>query len=160
MKMILSVAAAAVALVAAPAAAQDSTSDFTGGRAGVNLGFYNDDVIGFDDFSYGAEIGYDFDAGGAVLGISGEIQDSADITRELAVTARAGARVGTKGLIYATGGYTNLRAYGFSLDGFKIGAGAEVAVGSQAFVKAEQLYYNYELGVDGWQTRLGAGIRF
>lgn len=160
MKKIISLALAATAFVAAPAMAQDAAATFTGPRIGANVGFYNDDVLGFDEFSYGAEVGYDFAAGGAVLGVTAEIQDSKEITRELALTGRAGARVGSNGLVYATGGYSNLRASGINLDGFKVGVGGELAIGGQGYAKLEQLYSNYEYGIDGWQTRLGFGIRF
>ena len=78
----------------------------------------------------------------------------------VALTGRAGARVGSNGLVYVTGGYSNLRAYGINLDGFKLGAGGELAIGGKGYAKLEQLYNNYEYGVDGWQTRLGFGIRF
>lgn len=163
LKKIISIALAATAFAATPALAQDTaTADasFTGPRIGANVGFYNDDVIGVDEFSYGAEVGYDFAAGNAVLGVTAEIQDSKEITRELALTGRAGARVGSNGLLYATGGYSNLRAYGVNLDGFKVGVGGELAVGGRGYAKVEQLYNNYEYGVDGWQTRVGFGLRF
>lgn len=160
MKKIISLALAATAFVAAPAMAQDADATFTGPRIGANIGFYNDDVLGFDEFSYGAEVGYDFAAGGAVLGVTAEIQDSKEITRELALTGRAGARVSSNGLVYVTGGYTNLRAYGINLDGFKLGVGGEMAIGGKGYAKLEQLYNNYEYGIDGWQTRVGFGIRF
>ena len=163
LKKIISIALAATAFVAAPAMAQDAPAadtTFTGPRIGATIGVYNDDVVGFDKLSYGAEVGYDFDAGGAVLGVTAEIQDSNEIKRELALTGRAGARVGANGLLYATGGYSNIRAYGFNFDGFKVGVGGELAFNEMGYVKAEQLYSNYEAGVDGWQTRLGFGIRF
>lgn len=161
MKKIISVALAAASFVAAPAMAQDTASpSFTGPRVGINAGFYNNDFAGFDEFSYGAEAGYDIAAGNAVFGITGEIQDSKEISRELALTARAGTRVGSNGLLYATGGYSNLKAYGIKLDGYKVGVGGEFGIGRNAYAKVEQLYNNYERGVDGWQTRVGAGIRF
>ncbi len=159
MKKILSIALAATAFVAAPAMAQDAGSTFTGPRIGANVGFFNDNVVGFDTFSYGLEAGYDFDAGGAVVGVTAEIQDAKSITRELGLTARAGAKVGANGLLYATGGYTNLRGYGVTIDGFKVGVGGEVAFG-KGYGKLEQLYYNYGSGADLWQTCLGFGVRF
>lgn len=158
----LTVALAATALFAAPAAAQDTTTSasFTGPRIGVNVGFADDDLFGTEAFTYGAEVGYDFDAGGAVFGLTGEIQDNDDITRELALTGRVGARVGANGLIYAAGGYSNIRAFGVNVDGFRIGAGAEVGIGQMGFVKFEQRYGNYEYGIDLYQSLIGAGIRF
>ena len=160
MNRILIVALAATAFVATPAMAQDAAPTFTGARVGVNVGFADDNIFGTESFTYGADVGYDFAAGGAILGVTAEIEDSKDLTRALALTARAGARVGTNGLLYVAGGYSNLRAYGVSVDGFRLAAGGELAVGSRAYVKLEQRYGNYEYGIDLYQTVIGAGIRF
>ena len=162
MNRILSIALAATAFVATPAMAQDAApgSTFTGPRVGVNVGFADDNIFGTEAFTYGADVGYDFAAGGAILGVTAEIEDSKDLTRALALTARAGARVGSNGLLYVAGGYSNLRAYGVSVDGFRLAAGGELAVGSKAYVKLEQRYGNYEYGIDLHQTVIGAGIRF
>ena len=161
MNRILSIALAATAFVATPAMAQDAApgSTFTGPRIGVNVGFADDDIFGTEAFTYGADVGYDFAAGGAILGVTAEIEDSKDLTRALALTARAGARVGSNGLLYVAGGYSNLRAYGVSVDGFRLAAGGELALGSMAYVKLEQRYGNYEYGIDLHQTVIGAGIR-
>lgn len=162
MKKYLSIALAATAFLASPALAQDGAADptFTGPRIGANVGFAGDNIFKTDAFTYGAEVGYDFAAGGAVVGITGEIQDNEDITRELALTARAGARVGSNGLLYVTGGYSNIRAFGINLDGYRLGVGGELALGRNVFAKVEQRYGNYEFGLDLWQTAVGAGIRF
>lgn len=158
----LFVALAATAFVATPAMAQDAaaSSSFTGPRVGVNVGFADDDMFGTESFTYGAEVDYDFDTGGAVFGITGEIQDSDDITRELALTGRVGAKVGSNALVYATGGYSNVRVIGVNVDGFRIGGGVELGIGDKGFVKFEQRYGNYEYGIDLYQSLLGAGIRF
>jgi outer membrane immunogenic protein len=158
----LFVALAATTLVATPAMAQDAAAQtsFTGPRVGVNIGFADDDLFGTESFTYGAEVGYDFDAGGAVIGITGEIQHCDDITRELALTGRVGARVGSNALIYATGGYSNIRVIGVNVDGFRIGGGVELGIGSKGFVKFEQRYGNYEYGIDLYQSLIGAGLRF
>ena len=93
MKKILTVAIAATAIAATPAAAQDS-SRFQGGHVGVNAGFSDTDFVGFEEFNYGIEAGYNHDTGGAVIGISGELNDNNDIKRELAAVLRAGGKVG------------------------------------------------------------------
>ena len=161
MNRILTVALAATAFVATPAMAQDAAApSFTGARVGVNVGFADDDIFGTEAFTYGADVGYDFAAGGAILGITAEIEDSKDLSRALALTARAGARVGNNALLYVAGGYSNLRAYGENIDGFRIAAGGELAVGSRAYVKLEQRYGNYQYGIDLHQSVIGAGIRF
>ncbi len=162
MKHLLSLALAATAFVAAPAAAQDAAAatTFTGPRVGVNVGFADDNIFGTDAFTYGADVGYDFAAGGAVLGVTAEIEDSKDLTRALAVTARAGGRVGSNGLLYVAAGYSNLRAYGVSVDGFRLAVGGELALGKNAYVKLEQRYGNYQYGIDLYQSVIGAGFRF
>ena len=160
MNRILSIALAATAFVAAPAMAQDAAPTFTGPRVGVNVGFADDNIFGTESFTYGADVGYDFAVGGAVLGVTAEIEDSKDITRELALTGRAGARVGSHGLLYVAGGYSNIRVYGISVDGFRLAAGGELGLGSKAYVKLEQRYGNYQYGLELWQSVIGAGIRF
>ena len=162
MNRFASIALAATALFATPAIAQDTAAaaSFTGPRVGVNIGFADDNIFGTEAFTYGADVGYDFAAGGAVLGVTAEIEDSKDLTRALALTARAGARVGNNGLIYVAGGYTNLRAYGISVDGFRLAVGGELALGRNAYVKLEQRYGNYEFGIDLYQSVIGAGFRF
>jgi outer membrane immunogenic protein len=153
-------AAVAALFVAAPAAA----ADFSGPRASVHVGFADDDVFGTDVFTYGGQVGYDYQTeGGAVFGITGEYQNSKDTGRDLSATLRAGGKPADNVLIYALGGYTNLgvgSGTDVHLDGIRVGGGVEVALGRNAFVNVEQRYSNYELGVDGFQTVAGIGIRF
>ena len=161
MKTIFSLALAATAFVAAPAMAQDAAAPtFTGPRVGVNIGFADDHIFGTESFTYGADVGYGFAAGGAVLGLTAEIEDSKDISREIAITGRAGARVGSNSLLYVAGGYSNIRVYGINVDGYRLAAGGEVAIGKHAYAKLEQRYGNYQYGIDLWQTVIGAGFRF
>lgn len=160
MNRILTVALAATAFVATPAMAQDAAATFTGPRVGVNVGFADDNIFGTEAFTYGADVGYDFAVGGAILGVTAEIEDSKDIKRELALTARGGARVGSNGLLYVAGGYSNIRVFGVNVDGFRLAAGGELGIGSKAYVKLEQRYGNYEFGLELYQTMIGAGIRF
>jgi len=157
---LLTVALAATAFAATPALAQDAAPTFTGPRVGVNIGFADDNIFGTEAFTYGADVGYDFAAGGAILGVTAEIEDSKDIKRELALTARAGARVGSNALLYVAGGYSNIRVFGVNVDGFRLAAGGELAVGPKAYVKLEQRYGNYQYGLDLYQTMIGAGLRF
>lgn len=162
MRMIM-VAAAAALVAAAPAAAQDTATEttFTGPRVGVNLGFADDDIFGTETFTYGAEAGYDFDFGGAVVGASAEVQDSKDSDREIALTARVGAKPSPNFLVYGLAGYTNLKVFdGLKLDGYRVGLGVEFGFNRNGFAKVEQRYSNYELGVDGFQTVVGVGVRF
>lgn len=162
MKTILSLALAATALVAAPAVAQEAAAapTFTGPRVGVNIGFADDNIFGTEAFTYGADVGYDAAVGRAIVGVTAEIEDSKDITRELAITGRAGARVGSNGLLYVAAGYSNIRVIGINVDGVRVAIGGELGLGKNAYVKLEQRYGNYQYGIDLYQSMIGAGFRF
>jgi outer membrane immunogenic protein len=95
--------------------------------------------------------------------------------RDLYVGGRVGTVVGGSTLLYAKAGYTNARfnatyrdggtgVDNFSdhtnLDGIRLGAGAEYAVGPNSFVKAEYRYSNYEQDVSRHQVVAGFGFRF
>jgi outer membrane immunogenic protein len=122
----------------------------------------HDDAIG-----YGAAVGYDMQMGGAVVGAEAEYSDSDNRTcvgsttgadprvclkagRDLYVGGRVGTAVGGSTLLYAKAGYTNAQAKLTSddgtgqitldksnLDGVRVGAGVEHAVGPRSYVKAE-----------------------
>lgn len=95
--------------------------------------------------------------------------------RDLYVGGRVGGVVGANTLLYAKAGYTNAR-FGFdyddggdgstdfgdgrNLDGIRLGAGAERKIGSNAYLKAEYRYSNYEQGVEKHQVVGGLGFRF
>lgn len=82
-------AAASLAAIATPAAAQDADNSFTGLWGGVIGGYdtsgagssEDDDVNddndqSIDGFGYGVQLGYDVDLGGVVLGAEAEYSDS------------------------------------------------------------------------------------
>lgn len=125
-----------------------------------------------------------------IAGIEGEANDSsakvcagsetaadprlcARAARDLYVGGRIGTVVGGKTLLYAKAGYTNGQ-YKFTsddgsnrttlaksnLDGVRVGAGAEYALSSNTYVKAEYRYSNYEQGVSRNQVVGGFGMRF
>lgn len=157
----LSFACIGAAALAAPAFSQPLTGPFTGPRIEVLAGYDNvqsgsdqsDDAA--EGISYGAAIGYDFQLGGAVVGIEGEYAGSTgdltgrdldivgdslrlDAERDLYIGARAGFAVAPSTLVYLKGGYTNFRVQsryddtsgtiferGVTLDGFRVGAGIE-----------------------------------
>lgn len=148
-------------LVALSLSAPAAAADFTGARIGVNLGFADDDFAGTEAFTYGVEAGYDFDLGTTIAGVTAEYQDSSEdgIDRDLSVAARLGFKAGENALVYGLVGYTNLDV-GLKLDGARIGAGAEFALGTNAFAKAEYRYSDYELGVETHQMLAGVGFRF
>jgi outer membrane immunogenic protein len=158
------IAAVLAATAATPALAQETAevqaNSFTGFRVGGDVGIADEDILGTEAFTYGAEVGYDFDLGGAVAGVSAGIQDSTDTGRELSVGGRLGAKVSSNALVYGSAAYSNLKAAGFKLDGVRFGVGVEVVPTEHFFVKAEQRYANYELGAELWQTTIGFGWRF
>ena len=158
MKKIILASVAALAF-ATPAFAAE-TADFSGPRVSISAGLADDDIIGDDAFAYGAEVGYDWNMNGVVLGVSAEIGDTDETGRELGATARIGGVVGKKVLLYGLGGYSNLNAAGFNFEGFQVGAGAELALGKQAFVKYEHRYSNLEAGAEYHQNLIGVGVRF
>jgi outer membrane immunogenic protein len=94
--------------------------------------------------------------------------------RDLYVGARLGVEIDPGVLFYGKAGYTNFReSISFSLptaafvvhpnaDGFRLGLGAEFAVGRRTFVKTEYRFSNYEFsqGFDRHQAVIGFGFRF
>jgi outer membrane immunogenic protein len=168
---------------------------FTGPRVELILGYDNsginldDDVAGGDDtstngFMYAVGAGYDYQIGGAVIGVEGEIGNtSAKKDREIVgpttegpidaeasfsgggefyVGARVGIVVTPRTLLYVKAGYSwfkvDLDAEGFvgatpididdgmSVDGYRLGIGAEHGFTDSIFGKIEYRYSNYNNG--------------
>ncbi len=96
--------------------------------------------------------------------------------RDLYVGGRAGFGIGGNSLLYAKAGYTNARVRvdyedgtagtvadftsRTNLDGVRAGVGAQIGLGSNAYVRTEYRYSNYEDGVDRHQVVGGLGFRF
>ena len=141
-----------------------------------------------------------------VLGVEGEYSESTAKTgfdrgdfegfgignvkagRDLYAGVRAGFRAAPSTLVYAKAGYTNARfdvrtsdgttdtRTNIDTDGYRLGAGVEQAIGSNAYAKLEYRYSNYgegevdyvngpdsgrfNLDTDRHQVVVGAGIRF
>lgn len=126
-----------------------------------------------DGLLYGGGVGFDVAMGDTfVVGAEAELTDSkasadndgvpntfnlgrVEAGRDIYVGARAGFVVGERLLVYAKGGYTNAR---FNLvgtdgtvdldqrldtDGWRVGAGAEMALSENAFAKVEYRYSKY-----------------
>lgn len=158
-KMVL--ASLAALCVAAPAAAEE----FTGPRAGATIGFADDDFAGFEAFTYGVNVGYDFSiADRAVAGVTVEYQDSSEdgAGRDISAVARLGGKAGESTLVYLLAGYTNLGVdgTGVELDGIRGGLGLERALSGRVYGQVEYRYSNYELGAEGHQMVAGVGFRF
>ena len=96
--------------------------------------------------------------------------------RDLYVGGRVGFGVGSNSLFYAKAGYTNARfrvdyedgtagtvadfTERTNLDGVRAGVGAQIGVGSNAYLRTEYRYSNYQDGVDRHQVVGGFGVRF
>lgn len=177
MKRLL-VAALAATSFATPALAQTDAAAFTGLRVEGLVGYDNVGLPGVnnpDGLLYGVGVGYDFAAGSnLIVGIEAEVTDSdaklkvpgPDLVtdRDIAVGARIGVVAGP-GLLYAKAAYTNARFEqkgfgGDNGDGFRLGAGAEYALGTRSFLKLEYRYSNYEGDVTRNQVVGGFGVRF
>ena len=175
MKKLIS-AAAFVASTFAPAMAQDAVPfsgpwiGFSGGFDSVNLKL-NGDSGSDNGVLYGVNAGYDFNLGGAVIGVEAELSDStvkesgSDVlvandqlslaaSRDIYAGVRVGVPVSSSVLAYAKGGYSNARAKlsytdstgtyseGDNLDGFRIGAGVEYSV-NKVIARVEYRYSDY-----------------
>lgn len=142
-----------------------------------------------DGAVYGGGAGYDYQAGNVISGVEVEFTEStvdetindfpedgdsvtATFGRDLYAGFRIGGVIGGTALIYAKAGYTNLRigaevdtadvsARGKeSLNGIRAGAGVEIGIGTNLFVKGEYRYSNYEQGFTRHQAVGGVGFRF
>jgi outer membrane immunogenic protein len=173
-------AALVAAGLSSPAFAQDNapqgSRDFTGFRVEGLIGYDNVGLPGIknpDGLLYGIGVGYDFNLGGAVLGLEADVTDSTaqlkfpgpdvETDRDIYVGLRVGTKLGS-GLIYGKGGYTNARLEQGSFhengDGFRLGAGYELPVSNRTFAKVEYRYSNYEHSVSRNQLVAGFGVRF
>ena len=189
MKKVILMALSACA-VSVPAYAQDDAS-LGGAKVGVVAGYdsvklsLDGDSASKGGFAYGLTAGYDFDLGTAVVGVETEWADSTakekvtDIleagdeasiaaSRDLYVGARVGVAVSSNVLLYAKGGYTNVRVkarYADStgsfkdsdtLDGYRLGTGVEL-VGQTNFARLEYRYSDYgKYSYDGVNTGISA----
>lgn len=151
--------ASVAALAAATPALAQNAAPFTGPHVEALLGYDNinvpdDGAKGKDGLLYGVAAGYDFQVGGFIAGIEGEVADSTtkirgndfvttgdrlriNTDRDLYIGARVGGEVTPGTLLYVKGGYTNLRletdydttagstSFHNTLDGYRIGAGVE-----------------------------------
>ena len=166
--------AAASALAALPAAADPprlratalgglERTDSAPGTGAVN-GVY-----------YGGQIGADWDLGGLLVGIEGDLGDSTasavipgnrasqslfgSAALRLALPLGDGARVFVRGgYAYHTINYTTGPA--FKGSGTTLGGGGEVDLTAQLFVRGEYRFNNYGQTVRGQQLLGGIGLRF
>ena len=149
--------------------------DHTGAGSSVSNNNGRDDQK-IDGLLYGGGIGYDIaTSDNIVLGAEAELtgstakSDRNDYTsdfgygrvkqgRDIYVGARAGYVVAPTTMLYIKGGYTNSKLEvlagstsqttdnNFKLDGWRVGAGAEHAMGPNSYAKLEYRYSKYERG--------------
>ena len=139
------------------------------------------------DLGYGVTVGYDREVQpNLVIGVEGGalfsdgdyarnslmIGNITHVRRDLSVAARIGTRVGASTLLYGKVGYSNLQLATDALsaagttyarrnyDGVLLGAGAEVGLTANTYLKSEYRYTNYEDGVSRQNILTGIGIRF
>lgn len=181
----IALALAAAIAVAAPAiAAEPFNGPFVGVEAGWQQDGFSERSNGVtfsanaDGFRYGAFLGYDFRAGSnAVAGLEVGLSDSTAKSelldgradRTVDVTARAGALVSPTSLLYGRAGYSNARGsdfdgnFGETRDGWLLGAGYEVMLGTSASARLEYNYSQYDdadTGVTPKRHALKAGVAF
>ena len=162
--------------------------DHTGAGSSVSNNNGRDDQK-IDGLLYGGGIGYDIaTSSNVVLGAEAELtgstakSDRNDYTsdfgygrvkqgRDIYVGARAGYIVAPTTMLYVKGGYTNSKLEvlagstsqttdnNFKLDGWRVGAGAEHAMGPNSYAKLEYRYSNYERGNIDYATG-GTSQRF
>lgn len=153
------------------------------------------DSDGRDGFVYGGAIGYDVQAGGLVVGVEGEVTGSTvkartsnllatgdrfrlSAGRDLYAGARVGYAISPVALAYVKAGYTNARVTARydvgttrledsdNLDGYRVGAGLEYAMGPKTYIKGEYRYSHYgrldgyDIDADRHQILAGVGVRF
>lgn len=150
-KFLTAAAAASLAAiaVAAPAQANEGRVEVRGGAI-----FALDET----EATLGAAAGYDFDLGTSAF-VGGEISadkvlvDDSDVY--FGFTARAGARLGEGGKLFAAGGYT----VGEGEDVPHLGAGYEHRVGQSVYLKAEYRHFFSDFA-DADAITVGVGMKF
>ncbi len=151
--------------------------DISKAGSSVDNDLNDEDDESIEGVQVGVGIGYDIEIGGFVVGVEGELSKShadtrisdgdledigfggnLEANRDLYAGLRIGKTVGTNGLLYVKGGYTNARydidiSDGVStletdldLDGYRVGAGGEYAISNNTFIKLEYRYSNYSKG--------------
>lgn len=158
MKKTLFVAAAAAALSATPAMA----NDFTGIRAEVTAGA--DDVTGgvdLTDVTYGAGVGVDAELyKNVIVGVEATLDNVFD-RRNVGASARLGYVVADKVLVYGKVGYANWKQTTTrELEGLRLGGGLEAKLAGPVYGKVEYRYTDFERGVGQHGGLVGVGVRF
>ena len=180
MKQILfATAASAASLIATPAFAQAAP---VGPRVEAVVGYEKVKALGESDGGalFGVGAGYDFavapsvsigidaEATGSTQKVGDEDIASVEAARDLYAGARMSVAVSPSANLYVKGGYTNARfkasngvdSFSENFDGYRLGAGGQLAVSGKAYVGGEYRYSNYEDGLKRHQLALTVGTRF
>ncbi len=180
MKQYLYATAAAAALLGAtPALAQNAAP--VGPRVEALIGYDKIKALGESDGGalFGIGAGYDFPVTSAVsVGADVEATESTqkesagDVEvkagRDLYAGGRVSLAVSPTANLYVKGGYTNARfkaedgvdSDSANFDGYRLGAGGQLAVSGKAYVGGEYRYSDYEDGLKRHQVALTVGTRF
>jgi outer membrane immunogenic protein len=180
-KILYATAAAAAVIGATPALAQDAPAAPTGPRVEAVVGYDRVKALGEKDGGvlFGVGAGYDFAVGrGVSLGADVEATDSTQkesaggasvkAGRDLYAGGRATFAVSPTANLYVKAGYTNARfkaddgidTFSRNFDGFRLGAGGQIAVSGKAYVGGEYRYSNYEDALSRHQVAMTVGTRF
>jgi outer membrane immunogenic protein len=179
-KILYATAATAAVLGATPALAQASAAP-VGPRIEAVVGYDRVKALGEKDGGalLGIGAGYDFAVGGGVsLGADVEATESTQkesgggasvkAARDLYAGGRVSFAVSPSANLYLKGGYTNARfkaddgidSFAENFDGYRVGAGGQLAISGKAYVGGEYRYSNYEHGLSRNQVALTVGTRF
>lgn len=124
---------------------------------------------------YGAQLGADWDIGGLLIGVEGELGDSSASAAIPGNRARQGlfgnaaVRVAVPLTDHLRGFVRGGYAYhqidystgpAFKGSGYTVGGGGEIDLGERLFLRGEYRYSNYGSTVRGQQFLAGAGIKF
>jgi len=181
-KILYAAAVTAAVLGATPALAQGAPVAPSGPRVEAIVGYDRVKAAGEKDGGvlFGIGAGYDYAVGnGVAIGADLEATDStqkegdADVAqvkagRDLYAGGRVTLAVSPAANLYVKGGYTNARfkatdgedSASENFDGFRLGAGGQLAISGKAYVGAEYRYSNYEKGLSRNQVALTVGTRF
>jgi len=180
-KILLARAATAAVLGAPPAFAQAASAAPVGPRVEAVVGYDRVKALGEKDGGalLGVGAGYDFAVGSGVsLGADIEATESTQkesaggasvkAGRDLYAGGRVSFAVSPSANLYVKAGYTNARfkaddgvdSFAENFDGYRVGAGGQLAISGKAYVGGEYRYSNYEHGLSRNQVALTLGTRF
>jgi len=178
-QILFATAASAASLIATPALAQAAP---VGPRVEAVVGYDKVKALGESDGGalFGVGAGYDFavapsvsigidaEATGSTQKVGDEDIASVEAGRDLYAGGRLSVAVSPSANLYVKGGYTNARfkasdgvdSFSENFDGYRLGAGGQLAVSGKAYVGGEYRYSNYEDGLKRHQLALTVGTRF